>query len=60
MQFTHRIHLEIDEFATGQGDDHLALVDGALDDALAPGTLPLVHTLVRPDVSNAVGVDLKK
>ena len=55
---TYRVHLKVDEFAPGQGDHHLALVDGAADDHLVSGRLPFVDALVGADVTDAVRVHL--
>lgn len=56
---SYRVHLEVDQLASGQSDDHLPLVDGAAHDGLLAGRLPLVHTLVGPDVADAVWVNLR-
>lgn len=55
---TYRIHLEVHQLATGQRNDHLPLIDGTLGDGLLARGFPLVDTLVRPDVPNAVRIDL--
>lgn len=57
---THGIHLEVDELAAGESDDHLATVDRAPDDRLLARRLPLVDSLVLTNVSNALGVDLQR
>ena len=56
---TYGVHLEVDEFSAGEGDDDLPLVDCALHDVLLSRSLPLVHTLVCADVSNTVWVYLE-
>ncbi len=57
---THRVHLEVHEFAAGQRDHHLTLVHRALDDRLLARRLPLVHSLVGADVSDPVRIDLQR
>ena len=60
VTMTHGIHLEVDELATGESDDHLAAVDRAPHDRLLARRLPLVDSLVLTNVSNALGVDLQR
>ena len=56
---SYRIHLEVDEFATRQRDDHLPLVDRAAHDVLLAGCAPLVDALVCSDVTNTVRINLQ-
>jgi hypothetical protein len=58
-QATYWVHLKVDQFPTGQCNDHLSLVDGTLGDVLFAWRSPLVHTLVGPNVTNTFWVDLK-
>ena len=56
---THGVHLEVDKLSAAERDDDLAAVDGAPHHGLLPRRLPLVDTLVRADVPDAVGVHLQ-
>ena len=56
---TYGIHLKVHELPSSESNDDLALVDGALDDRLVARGLPLVHSLVRPDVTDSIRIDLR-
>lgn len=55
---TYRVHFEINEFTTGEGDDDLPLVYGTLDDRFFTRCFPLIHTFVSSDMTNAIGIYL--
>ena len=55
----YRVHLEVDKFSSGEGDDHLTLVDRTTHDVLLSGRAPLVHSLVGANVTDSFRVDLK-
>ena len=57
---TYGVHLEVDKLSPREGDDDLPAVDGAPVDRLLARRAPLVDALVRPDVTDAVGVYLDK
>lgn len=57
---SHRVHLKVDKFPSGQRNDHLTLIYSTADNRFLPGSLPLVHTLVRSDVADPVWVHLTK
>lgn len=55
---THRVHLKVDNLSTSERNHHLSMVDSASHYGLLAWGLPLVNTPVRPDVADAIGVDL--
>ena len=56
---TYWVHLEVDELSSSESDNHLSLVDSALHKGLLAGRLPFIHTLVRPDVTNTIWINLE-
>jgi hypothetical protein len=59
MVNTYRIHLEVDQFSSSEGDHDLTLVDSALHDGLFAWCLPFVDTLIRSNVTYTVRIYLK-
>ncbi len=57
---TYRVHLEVDKLSSGECDNNLSTIDGTSDDSLLAWGFPLVDTLVRANVANTLGVNLKK
>ncbi len=55
---SYRIHLEVDKLPSREGDHDLSLVNSTLHYALLAGGFPLIHTFVRSNVTNAIGVNL--
>ncbi|RNA15962.1 hypothetical protein BpHYR1_040440 [Brachionus plicatilis] len=52
------VHFEVDQFATGQSNDHLTLVDGTFDNLFFGGCSPFIDSFVGTDVSDAFQIDL--
>lgn len=56
----YRVHFKVDELSSGERDHNLAAVDRASDDGLLARGLPLVDSFVLTNVTDALGIDLKK
>ena len=55
---SHQVHLEIDQFPSSEGDDHLMIIQGTLQNGSLPWSLPLIHPLVRPYMADPLRVHL--
>mmetsp|Transcript_7751 Transcript_7751/g.22947 ORF Transcript_7751/g.22947 Transcript_7751/m.22947 type:complete len:474 (+) Transcript_7751:2029-3450(+) len=58
-QLPHRVQLEVVQLTARQSNRHLSLVGGGADDAASARHPPLVHTLVRLDMTEPARVDLQ-
>jgi len=56
---TYWIHFKVDELAAGQCYDNLTHVYCTPLNCLLARSFPLVHTLVRADVSDTIRINLK-
>lgn len=56
---TYRIHLKIHKLSSSQSDDHLPLIHSTSDDGLLSWSLPFIHSLIRPDVTDPIRVHLQ-
>ena len=56
---TYRIHFKVDQFSAGQCYHHLTHVHCTPFYCLLAWSFPLIHTLVRADMSNAIWINLQ-
>jgi hypothetical protein len=60
FKITYRVHFKIDQLPSGERNDNLSLVNGAFDDLLLAGHLPVLQPLIRPYVAHSIWVHLGK
>lgn len=56
---SYRVHLEVDQLPSSEGDNHLSLVHGTSKDRFFTRSLPLVYTLVCSDMTDTIWVHLR-
>lgn len=58
--YAYRIHFKVDQFTTGERNDHLTLIDSAFGNRFLARSLPFIHTLIGTYMTNAIWIDLNQ